>query len=345
MGGDATASSPVRRAGALILKQQIDLFGLDPSGAGEGVVPADVAADTAAVAARLPASLRLGTSSWSFPGWQDLVYRGRYPEATLARHGLSAYAQHPLLRAVGLDRTFYAPLGIDEYRAYAEQVPLDFRFVVKAPAVVTTPPERLRGDARTARFLDPAYLADALLGPACEGLGRRLGAILLQFPPLGTSRVRRAQSFADQLAAFLSALPGGARIAIELRDAELLTRDYAMALAAVDAVHCFNLHPRMPAVGRQLEVIGTIANPCIVRWMLHPSQNYEAARERYRPFARLVDPDPAGRAAVADLCARALSRGADVCVIANNKAEGSAPLTLLELAGALVGRAPSRGDP
>jgi uncharacterized protein YecE (DUF72 family) len=325
---------------------QFDLFGDSCGSRTEPLVAsAAVASPVTAIARLLPAHLRLGTSSWSFPGWQGLVYRGRYPEATLARYGLPAYAEHPLLRAVGLDRTFYAPLGASEYRAYAEQVPTDFRFVVKAPAVVTTPPERLRGDARTARFLDSAYLSDALLGPAYEGLGERLGVILLQFPPLGARRSRRAGEFAAQLEAFLSGLPTDLSIAVELRDAELLTRDYAQALDAVGAVHCFNLHPRMPPVGRQLEAIGKIADPCIVRWMLHPSQSYEAARERYRPFGRLIDPDPAGRAAVADLCARALSGSAEVCVIANNKAEGCAPQTLLELARTLADRVPASRDP
>jgi uncharacterized protein YecE (DUF72 family) len=28
----------------------------------------------------------------------------------LARTGLRAYAQHPLLRSVGIDRTYYAPI-------------------------------------------------------------------------------------------------------------------------------------------------------------------------------------------------------------------------------------------
>ena len=31
----------------------------------------------------------------------------------LARHGLEAYAKHPLLRTVGLDRTYYRPIGVE----------------------------------------------------------------------------------------------------------------------------------------------------------------------------------------------------------------------------------------
>jgi uncharacterized protein YecE (DUF72 family) len=33
----------------------------------------------------------------------------------LAKNGLSAYAQHPLLRCVGIDRSFYRPLTEGQY--------------------------------------------------------------------------------------------------------------------------------------------------------------------------------------------------------------------------------------
>ena len=57
---------------------------------------------------QLPASVYLGTSSWSFPGWQDIVYSRQYTEAQLARAGLAAYAQHPVLRAVDPTRVHVA---------------------------------------------------------------------------------------------------------------------------------------------------------------------------------------------------------------------------------------------
>ena len=39
------------------------------------------------LAARLPAEVRLGTSSWSFPGWTGLVYARAATQLTLARAG------------------------------------------------------------------------------------------------------------------------------------------------------------------------------------------------------------------------------------------------------------------
>jgi hypothetical protein len=70
----------------------------------------------------------------------------------------------------------------------------------------------------------------------------------------------------------------------------------------------------------------------MVRWNLRRDQHYEQARESYAPFNQLAAPDPETRASVATLCAEALALGRPTFVVANNKAEGSAPLTIFALA-------------
>lgn len=49
----------------------------------------------AELAGVLPKNLRIGTSSWSYPGWIGTVWDREYSEGALSKHGLSAYAQHP----------------------------------------------------------------------------------------------------------------------------------------------------------------------------------------------------------------------------------------------------------
>lgn len=336
---------------------QFDLFGDAPAPPkrrlAHGVQPAFPSAAVARTAAALPRQLRLGTSSWSFPGWAGLVYADRYGESLLAKEGLAAYARHPLLRTVGVDRTFYAPIEAAEFARYAQAVPADFRFLVKAHAAVTTPVDQLRRSAAAPpadRFLDPHYTAERIVAPMLEGLGDKAGVLLFQFPPLGAPFARSALRFADHLTRFLEALPAlpagadgrGPRYAVEVRNREFIAPAYAAALARNGAVHCLNVHPRMPTVveqSRQLEqgraAAGLGATPrvplTVLRWMLHPTQEYEAARDRYFPFNKLVDPDAANRAAVVDEVCAALARGDDMLVIANNKAEGSAPCTLARL--------------
>jgi uncharacterized protein YecE (DUF72 family) len=327
------------------LATQFELFSTGGSDADRiGVAP--LLADFEPLPPQMPPGLRLGTSSWAFPGWAGLVYGQRVGEQLLSREGLGAYARHPLLRAVGVDRTFYAPLSADEFRHYAGQVPADFRFVVKAHAALTTPIDRQARNIAVQpdvdRFLDLDYAIERIITPAVEGLGERLGALLFQFPPFGLPYAREPQLFVEALARFLAALPRGPQYAVELRNREVLGPEYADVLARNGVTHCFNVHPRMPSVLDQAELLGDhswLSGTVVIRWMLHPAQDYEAARERYFPFDRIVDPDAINRAVVATLLEQILGRGNEAIVVANNKAEGCAPLTLFGLARELARRA------
>ncbi len=293
------------------------------------------------LAGRLPHGVRLGTSSWSFPGWDGLVFAGRVTADVLSRDGLPAYARHPLLRAVGLDRTFYAPLPAADLAAHAAQVPDDFRFLVKACRLCTFPTVREgagRGPAReNPAFLDPAFARERVVAPAVDGLGGRLGVLLFQFPPLPGPQTRDAARFADRLGAFLGALPRGPRYAVEIRDEELLGRPYAAALASAGAAHAFTVHPSMPSLEAQARALPVEEQPVlVVRWMLGHGRGYAEARDLYSPFDRLAAPDPEARASVAELVRRAAAAAKEGLVIVNNKAEGSSPLSVVELARAVA---------
>ena len=292
------------------------------------------------LAEALPARLRLGTSSWSFPGWEGLVFDRRASPATLARHGLPAYAAHPLLRTVGVDRTYYRSLKVDEFRTWAAEVPDDFRFLVKADRLLTSPlnPEDSGIRGPNSLFLDPAFAAAEVVGPIVEGLGAKAGPILFQFPPVPGNLVGGRTAFTERLHRFLEALPSGPLYAVELRTPAFLTEAYAHVLEATGATHCFNVHPAMSPLRRQLEVLQPYDQPAfVVRWMLHADFRYEVARERYEPFDRLVDEDATSRDRIAVAALDALIAERDVFVVANNKAEGSAPLTVFRLAERIAG--------
>jgi len=320
------------------MARQLDLFAA-PLPLARGVGAAAVPQDLLALAAALPQRTRLGTSSWSFPGWSGIVYDRAATPTTLARDGLAAYGRHPILRAVGVDRTFYAPLPAETFAAYAVAVPDDFRFVVKAPELCTLaafPRHERYGAQRGARngaFLDAGYAADAVCAPMALGLGAKAGVLVFQFPPQPAALLGGTERFAARLHDFLVRLPRGLQYAVELRTQALLTLDYGDALAAARAAHVVNVHPSMPPPPVQAGLLDQPNAPAlVVRWMLGHGQRYETARERYRPFDRLVDEDPASRREIAQLCRAAAARGRDTYVIINNKAEGSAPLSAIKLA-------------
>ena len=322
----------------------MSLFGESPSEApaperpSRRVGPAPVPDELCAVAERLPRNVRLGTSSWSFPGWCGLLYDREATPKHLARYGLAAYARHPALRAVGIDRTYYGPLTVEEFAAYAEAVPDEFRFLVKAASLCTDPyvrEERGRAAGRNETFLDADYAGEEIVGPWVEGLAHKAGALVFQFPPLGSTHTGEPARFAESLARFLTRLPAGPVYAVELRDRALLGRRYVEALRESGALHCYTAHPRMPPLDEQRRLVGP-QKQLVGRWMLHPELGYEAAKERYEPFSRIVDEDPHTRSAMAELVLEQVTSGGPVIVTANNKAEGSAPETLFRLAGLIV---------
>jgi uncharacterized protein YecE (DUF72 family) len=318
-----------------------------------GVQPALAGDELRSLGERLPLAVHLGTSSWSFPGWRGIVYADQHVEQDLARRGLEAYSKHPLLRTVGIDRAYYAPVREHEFAAYAAQVPAGFRFLTKTYERLLRPWER--DGSANALFLDAAYMVDHVVGPVARGLGSRAGPVLLQFAPMNLASLAKdarrtradgARRLIEGLGALLAKLPRPAPddawfYAVEVRNSELLTTQYADVLRACDAVHCYNGHPTMPDVARQAEVLAGFglepggsggAMPVVCRWMLHPSLAYEPAKERYAPFTEIVDADDRARDQFAGLVLPAAARRRAAFVIVNNKAEGSAPKTVERLA-------------
>ena len=308
---------------------QFDLFGTRA-----GVGPAPAAAAYADLRTRVPEHVRIGTSSWSFPGWAGIVYDATYGEPALARHGLAAYAQHPLLRTVSIDRTYYAPIEAAAFMDYAAAVPDDFRFLVKAERVLTDP----EAESTTGvRFLDPHYAVDAVITPAVRGLGEKLGATVFQFSPRGAGPHGGRIRFASLLADFLLALPRGPLYAVELRTPALMTRAYAATLEEAGAAHCYSVHSSMLPLRQQLERIPATANPMlVVRWMLRSGIDYQEARAQYAPFDRLVEEDAETRGVIARAALECAADEKDVIICINNKAEGCAPLSAVELARAIA---------
>jgi uncharacterized protein YecE (DUF72 family) len=253
-----------------------------------------------------------------------------------------------MLRAVSLDRSFYRPLSAVEYASYAAQVPEHFRFVVKAPSLVCDAVVRNedgRGLQDNPAFLDPALAASEFVLPALEGLANKIGALVFQLSPLPAAWLARMPEVLDRLAALLAGLPNlkttapDAVAAIEVRNPEFLTPAFAALLRSAGATYCLGLHPKMPPIEQQLPMLRALwPAPLVCRWSLnarHGAFGYDEAKGLYEPFDRLVDPDPGTRKALARVIAGTLGAGFSVYVTINNKAEGSAPLSVIELAKAV----------
>lgn len=339
---------------------QLDLFGAPPSGqpSAKGFTPASapprapVDEETRALAEALPRGLRLGTSSWSFPGWRGLVWPDEpgWTADRCARDGLAVYATHPLFGTVGVDRGYYAPIPEEDLARYARQLPAGFPTVTKAWEAITLArwPRGGRGQRGEAgsddnpRFLSVDALDEAVLAPHRRAFAAHVGAIVLEFPAGGRLDARR---FPGALATFLrGAVPraAGLPLAVEVRDRRLLGAQLARAIGDAGALPCFTFHPSMPRLAEQITwaaahgLLDAAPAPIVARLMLPPGATYEARRQQCAPFDRLQDVQAEMRDDVVALFQRAVRAGRTLLITVNNKAEGSAPLTIRALAERIV---------
>lgn len=326
---------------------QLDLFGAPPE-----TVTAAVDADERSLAERLPSWIRFGTSSWSFPGWTR-VWGGTPSAEALAKNGLRAYATHPLFRTVGLDRSYYAPLRDEDLAGYREQLDAAenetkgrprFRVVSKVWEEITTAvfPNHPRYGARAGEtnpnFLDAVRFVDEVLGPYQRQFEKYAGPFLFELTPMprgtfdGRVLARRIDTFLSRIAA----APGASafRWSFELRNEELLGPSWFDVLASHGAAHVFNFWTAMPSLRVQLARPRAMSTRFVVtRLMLPPYSRYELKMSEFAPFDRLAEVQPEMRDDVLYLLRAAAEMACDEAfVIANNKAEGSSPLTVRALA-------------
>ncbi|TDP74396.1 DUF72 domain-containing protein [Roseateles toxinivorans] len=320
-----------------------------PKGAGSSIQPATVDADTVALAQRLPPQLHLGTSSWSYPGWAGLVWAGEHGESLLSRQGLQVYARHPLMRTVSIDRNFYRALTAAQYERYAAQVPDDFRFVVKAPSLVSDAQVRDedgRGQQLNTAFLDPVLAVQEFVQPALEGLGAKIGALVFQLSPLAPQQLANMPEVLQKLDAMLAALPSlqplapDGVIAVEVRDPAFLSAAFADLLKRHGATYCLGVHPKLGDLELQLKVLRRLwPGPLVCRWNLNARFGpfgYEEAQKRYGLFDQILDPDPATHALLSRVVRATVEAGHKAYVCISNHAEGCAPRTVQALAQALA---------
>jgi len=163
-------------------------------------------------------NLYVGTSGYSYKEWKGAFYPKDLPNKQMLRY----YGER--FRAVEINNTFYRMPEASVLKAWAGDVPADFKFVLKAPQRIT----------HTQRLKDTGDLVSRLLDVA-PALKERLGPLLFQLPP-------NFKKDAPRLREFLALLPSQHPAAFEFRhpswfDEEVfgLLRDHQAALCIAEA--------------------------------------------------------------------------------------------------------------
>jgi uncharacterized protein YecE (DUF72 family) len=134
--------------------------------------------------------LLTGTSGFSYKEWLGKFYPEKLPAAGMLRY----YAGY--FTTVEINNTFYRMPAEAMLARWAEEVPGNFAFTLKAPRRITHELRLKECEAHVAEFFRRA-----------QALGGKLGPVLFQLPPFLKKDLPRLRDFlallpADRLAAF-----------------------------------------------------------------------------------------------------------------------------------------------
>jgi uncharacterized protein YecE (DUF72 family) len=246
----------------------------------------------------------IGTSGWQYDDW-----RGRfYPRTTPLRLWLEEYARR--FAIVESNNAFYRLPERGTFEAWAERTPADFVMTVKVSRYLT----------HIRRLREPHEPVSRFLARV-EGLGNKLGPVLLQLPP-------QLHIDAERLERTLGEFPGGVRVAVEFRHDSWYTTEIRDLLERHQAALC----------------LADRRGPLTPVWRTAPWTylRFHEGRARPRPSY--------GRAALDSWARRLAERWApdeECYVLFNNDPHGCAPrdaarfATLCRRAGLRPSRTPS----
>ncbi|MDB5556091.1 MAG: hypothetical protein JWL86_6075 [Rhizobium sp.] len=167
----------------------------------------------------MPVTLRIGTSGYSYKEWKGSFYPNDLPVKRMLRY----YGEH--FSTVESNSTFRRLPTDVAIKAWANEVPADFKFALKAPQQIT----------HFRRLRDVEEPLSKLI-EVTSVLKNRLGPILFQLPPNFKKDVPR-------LEAFLKLIPRRTQVAFEFRNGSwfddevfslLKSRNVAICLAEAE---------------------------------------------------------------------------------------------------------------
>ncbi len=323
--------------------------------------PAKQSASVLNLAKQLPSSISLGCAGWNFLGWKGLVWDSDEKLDLLNIKAINAYSKHPLFKALGIDRTFSSHFNEMAFVEIANQVEHDdrFKFLLKAPSEIA---DCIIRDAKGRfKLLNPNFLNIRMamhdfIYPAINGLGEKCGPLIFQLAPIPKPLLptqKECYEYIDRITQFFTDLPkvveGETPIyGLEIRTLSIYTKRLLNQLRNTGVRLVVGIHPSMPNVERQAAALRyfedsetegddwQIKGPLLVRWTLNPCQKNGVGKMAYSPYNQIVHPDDQTRLGIAKLVAKAENSNQPSFAIVNNKAEGCAPLSVINLAKQII---------
>jgi uncharacterized protein YecE (DUF72 family) len=284
----------------------------------------------------------VGTSSWKYDGWCDMIYtrdryawRGKFAESRFNRDCLAEYAE--VFKTVCVDAAYYKFPDQRYLGGMVSQVPEDFRFAFKVTDEITIkkftnlPRHGLRAGKDNENFLNADLFTSAFIKP-CEEFRKNVGLLMFEFSHFWPTEFARGRDFVEALDQFLGKLPPGWPYGIEIRNKNFLRPEYFAMLRSHGVAHIYNSWGDMPSVGEQMAMPESRTTPDLLgaRFLLKPGRKYQDAVDLFSPYVQIKEPNEEGRTAGASMIRQALGnkvRGGTF-IFVNIRFEGNAPMTI-----------------
>jgi uncharacterized protein YecE (DUF72 family) len=280
--------------------------------------------------------LHIGTCSWKYDSWKGLVYDPsiRYrPEDYLGD-----YARH--YNTVEVDQWFWSlfPKGIrmpnpGTVRSYADSVPDDFIFTVKAPNSITLTHFYAKQPKATASYANRPnqyFLSIDLLDRFLDRLsplGGKLGPIMFQFEYLNRKKMPSREAFLERLDEFFDKAPKDFQYAVETRNPNYLSDEFFGFLKQRKIGYVFLEGYYMPPIGEVFSKYDTATTDFgVIR--LHGGDRKEMEKRTGEKWDHIIEPRDAALASAAEIVNEYYRRRIHGFINVNNHFEGSAPLTI-----------------
>ncbi len=186
-----------------------------------------------------------GTSGWVYEHWKNRFYPGKLPKSKWFSYYITRFP------TVEINSTFYRNFKDQTYYKWRDQAPPGFRYVLKAPRLITHLKHLEGVEGLIGEFWRSASL-----------LEDRLGLILLQVAPqtpYDLGRLRKA----------LLAFGDPARVAVEFRSGRWETEETYALLQELEVCTCNPDSPQQRLTGRLTSQAGYLRMHGRSRWYSH----------------------------------------------------------------------------
>lgn len=286
------------------------------------------------------AQLRIGTCSWKYSSWQDLVY-----SAAKGINFLEEYAQR--YQTVEIDQWFWSlfdghqpKLPSQKVAAeYRESVNKEFRFSIKVPNCITLTHYYKKKRKAGPLIPNPHFLSKDLWREfiaRIDMLEDCQGPLILQFEYLNKEKMKSQSDFHVWLGKFFNEIVSINNLAVETRNPRYLNSGFFDFLEQYQVSPVLMQGYWMPSI---VEVYrkwrAKILSHKTVVVRLHGANRADMEKRTGKRWDRIVAPMDNELRAIADLVSDLVDNGVNVYLNVNNHYEGSAPLTIERLSSQL----------